>query len=117
VPQRVALADFADLKSTWTLGHSRGVVARALRAGSALGASEDELRQLEIAALVHDIGRVAVSNAVWDKLGPLGRGEREQVQSHAFHNDHIAAAISACRKKPSMAAVMIAGAISGIQAS
>jgi HD-GYP domain-containing protein (c-di-GMP phosphodiesterase class II) len=87
------LADFADLKSTWTLGHSRGVAARALRAGSALGASEDELRQLEIAALVHDIGRVAVSNAVWDKPGPLGRGEREQVQSHAFHTDRIAAAI------------------------
>jgi HD-GYP domain-containing protein (c-di-GMP phosphodiesterase class II) len=87
------LADFADLKSTWTLGHSRGVATRALRGAEALGASQDERARLEIAALVHDVGRVAVSNALWDKPGPLGRGEMEQVRTHAFHTDRIARAI------------------------
>ena len=94
--QRVAaelLADFADLKSTWTLGHSRAVAARVLRGADALGATEAERARLEIAALVHDIGRVAVSNALWDKPGPLARGEMEQVRTHAFHTDRIVATI------------------------
>jgi HD-GYP domain-containing protein (c-di-GMP phosphodiesterase class II) len=87
------LADFADLKSIWTLGHSRGVAARVLRGAEALGATAQEQERLEIAALVHDIGRVAVSNALWDKPGALGRGELEQVRTHAFHTDRIVAAI------------------------
>jgi HD-GYP domain-containing protein (c-di-GMP phosphodiesterase class II) len=87
------LADFADLKSTWTLGHSRGVAARVMRGAEALGATEAERASLELAALVHDIGRVAVSNALWDKPGPLGRGEMELVRTHAFHTDRIVASI------------------------
>jgi HD-GYP domain-containing protein (c-di-GMP phosphodiesterase class II)/DNA-binding CsgD family transcriptional regulator len=87
------LADFADLKSTWTLGHSRGVAARVVRGAEALGATDEERARVEMAALVHDIGRVAVSNALWDKPGPLGRGEMEQVRAHAFHTDRIVASI------------------------
>lgn len=87
------LADFADLKSTFTLGHSRGVAARAVRGAEVLGATSEELAHVEIAALVHDIGRVAVSNALWDKPGPLARGEMEQVRTHAFHTDRIVASI------------------------
>lgn len=87
------LADFADLKSVWTLGHSRGVAARATNAADKLGATAEERARLEIAALVHDVGRVAVSNALWDKAGPLGRGELEQVRTHAFHTDRIVASI------------------------
>jgi HD-GYP domain-containing protein (c-di-GMP phosphodiesterase class II) len=87
------LADFADLKSTFTLGHSRGVAARAVQAAGALGATDEERSRVEVAALVHDIGRVAVSNALWDKPGPLGRGEMEQVRTHAYHTDRVLAAI------------------------
>jgi HD-GYP domain-containing protein (c-di-GMP phosphodiesterase class II) len=87
------LADFADLKSTWTLGHSRGVAARAMRGAEALGATDEERARVEIAALVHDIGRVAISNALWDKPGALGAGEMEQVRTHAFHTDRIVRAI------------------------
>jgi HD-GYP domain-containing protein (c-di-GMP phosphodiesterase class II) len=87
------LADFADLKSTFTLGHSRGVAARAARGAEALGASEDERAHLELAALVHDVGRVAVSNAIWDKPGPLSRGELDHVRTHAFHTDRVVASI------------------------
>ncbi len=87
------LADFADLKSTWTLGHSRGVAARVVRGADALGARDEERQSLEIAALVHDIGRVAMSNALWDKPGPLSRGEMDQVRTHAFHTDRIVGSI------------------------
>jgi HD-GYP domain-containing protein (c-di-GMP phosphodiesterase class II) len=87
------LADFADLKSTWTLGHSRGVAARVVRGAEALGAREADRARLEVAGLVHDIGRLAVSNALWDKPGALGRGEMKQVRTHAFHTDRIVATI------------------------
>ncbi len=87
------LADFADLKSTFTLGHSRGVAARVVRGAEALGANEEERSLVEMAALVHDVGRVAVSNAIWDKPAALGRGELEQVRTHAFHTDRILATI------------------------
>ncbi len=87
------LADFADLKSTFTLGHSRGVAARAVQGAEALGATAEERTRVELAALVHDIGRVAVSNALWDKPGPLGHGEMEQVRTHAYHTDRVVAAI------------------------
>jgi HD-GYP domain-containing protein (c-di-GMP phosphodiesterase class II) len=87
------LADFADLKSTFTLGHSRGVAARVVRGAEALGATVEERAKLEIAGLVHDVGRAAVSNAVWDRPGPLGRGEMDQVRTHAFHTDRIVASI------------------------
>lgn len=87
------LADFADLKSTWKLGHSRGVAARALKAAQELGATEEELAQLELAALMHDVGCVAVSNALWDKTDPLLPGELEQIRTHTFHTDRIVSAI------------------------
>lgn len=81
------LADFADLKSTWTLGHSRGVAALAVEAGRALGLAETELHALRLAALLHDVGRIAVSNAIWDKAGPLDRDELDQVRAHTYHTE------------------------------
>lgn len=83
------MADYADLKSTWTLGHSRGVAERARRAGESLGLPADELATLELAALLHDLGRVAISNAIWDKPGPLDKGERELVRAHTHHTERV----------------------------
>lgn len=75
----------------------------------ALGASDDERDRVELAGLVHDVGRVAVSNAVWDKRGPLGRGEMEQVRTHAFHTDRILAAIGGAIGESADAVPLIAG--------
>lgn len=97
VQQRAAaelLADFADLKSTWMLGHSRAVAQRVRAAALAVGATPEEQQRLETAALVHDLGRVAVSNALWDKPGAYTRGEWKLVRTHAFHTDRIVALIS-----------------------
>jgi HD-GYP domain-containing protein (c-di-GMP phosphodiesterase class II) len=44
---------------------------------------------LRRAALVHDLGRVAVPARVWAKPGPLTRGEREQVRLHAYHSERV----------------------------
>ncbi|HET7489662.1 MAG TPA: HD domain-containing phosphohydrolase [Acidimicrobiales bacterium] len=76
----LVLADFADLKSPWTGGHSRGVASLAAEAGGPVA---------DAAALVHDLGRVAVPNTVWDKPGPLTRDERERAEAHALVTDQL----------------------------
>src|SRR5260370_41774144 len=76
----LVLADFADLKSPWTSGHSRGVAALALQACGP---------EAEAAALVHDLGRVAVPNTIWDKPGTLTRDERDRAETHALVTDQL----------------------------
>lgn len=85
----LAFASFADLKSTFTLGHSSGVANLAEKAGSIAGLSEDERRTLYRAALLHDIGRVAVPNSVWDKPGSLTVAEWERVRLHAYQTERV----------------------------
>jgi HD-GYP domain-containing protein (c-di-GMP phosphodiesterase class II) len=77
-----AIADFVDLKSPYTLGHARAVADLAAAAGAELGLSAAEIRTLRRAGLVHDLGRLAVSNSIWDKPGPLGPGEWERIRLH-----------------------------------
>lgn len=76
----LVLADFADLKSPWMNGHSRAVAALAREA---CGPSA------ESAALVHDLGCVAVPNSIWDKPGPLTRDERDRAEAHALVTDQL----------------------------
>jgi HD-GYP domain-containing protein (c-di-GMP phosphodiesterase class II)/DNA-binding CsgD family transcriptional regulator len=92
-----AIADFADLKSMWTLGHSRGVATLAEQAGAAAGLPVPDQVSLRRAGLVHDIGRVAVPVNVWAKPGPLNRDEYEQVRLHAYHTERVLDAAAGLR--------------------
>jgi DNA-binding CsgD family transcriptional regulator len=92
-----AVADFADLKSMWTLGHSRGVAGLAERAAGVAGLPMADQVQLRRAGLVHDIGRVAVPVNVWAKPGPLNRHEYEQVRLHAYHTERVLDAAAGLR--------------------
>jgi hypothetical protein len=92
-----AVADFADLKSMWTIGHSRGVAELAGQSAIAARVPAADVVLLRRAALVHDIGRVSVPFSVWAKPGPLSRGEREQVRLHAYHSERVLDAAGALR--------------------
>jgi HD-GYP domain-containing protein (c-di-GMP phosphodiesterase class II)/DNA-binding CsgD family transcriptional regulator len=92
-----AIADFADLKSMWTVGHSRGVAGLAERAAAVAGLPEADQVLLRRAGLVHDIGRVAIPVNVWAKPGPLNRDEREQVRLHAYHTERVLDAAAGLR--------------------
>jgi HD-GYP domain-containing protein (c-di-GMP phosphodiesterase class II) len=76
----LVLADFSDLKSPWLGGHSRGVAELAREACGP---------EAEAAALVHDLGRVAVANTVWDKRASLTRDERDRAEMHALVTDQL----------------------------
>jgi HD-GYP domain-containing protein (c-di-GMP phosphodiesterase class II) len=84
-----AVADFADLKSLWTIGHSRDVAHLAARSAAAARLPGPEIILLRRSALVHDIGRVAVPVHIWASPGPLTRDQHEQVRLHAYHSERV----------------------------
>jgi HD-GYP domain-containing protein (c-di-GMP phosphodiesterase class II) len=86
-----ALADFADIKSPYTLGHSSGVATLAAGAGRRYGLIEEDVRSLRRAGLLHDIGRVGISAGIWGKEGALSEREWEQVRLHAYYTDRVLA--------------------------
>jgi HD-GYP domain-containing protein (c-di-GMP phosphodiesterase class II) len=79
-----AIADFADIKSPYTTGHSRGVAERAAAAALRAGLGEAGAAELRRAGLLHDVGRIGVPNTVWDKPGPLSETEMERVRMHPY---------------------------------
>jgi len=86
-----ALADFADIKSPYTLGHSPGVAELASAAARLGGLGEAEALALWRAGLLHDLGRVGISAGVWTKPGPLTEREWEQVRLHPYYTERILA--------------------------
>jgi HD-GYP domain-containing protein (c-di-GMP phosphodiesterase class II)/DNA-binding CsgD family transcriptional regulator len=86
-----AFGNLADLKSPYFHGHAAEVARLAVGGARRLGLDEPTIRQMEVAALLHDVGRVGISNAVWEKQGPLTRAEWEQVRMHAYHSERVLA--------------------------
>jgi HD-GYP domain-containing protein (c-di-GMP phosphodiesterase class II)/DNA-binding CsgD family transcriptional regulator len=82
-------ADFVDLKSPWTRGHSRAVAELADRAAVECGLPVESRRALRHAGLVHDLGRVGVENGIWDKPGPLTTEEWERVRLHPYYTHRV----------------------------
>ena len=86
-----AIADFVDLKSPFTIGHSRAVADLAAEASRILGAGDAEVLTVRRAGLLHDLGRLGVSNAVWDKRGELTQPETERVRLHPYLTERMLA--------------------------
>jgi HD-GYP domain-containing protein (c-di-GMP phosphodiesterase class II) len=84
-----AVANFIDLKSPYTLGHAAAVAELAAQAANSLGLPADDVRTVRRAGLVHDFGRLGVSNAIWDKRGTLGAGERERIRMFPYLTERM----------------------------
>ena len=84
-----AVADFVDLKSPYTLGHARAVAQLVDVAGARLGLAGEPLATLRRAGMAHGLGRLGVSNAIWDKPGRLGAGEWERVRLQPYLTERI----------------------------
>lgn len=102
-PALSALADFSDLKSRYTRGHSRGVAELARRAAHVLGLGAHLETLLYRAGLLHDIGRVGVSSLVWDKAEPLSEGDWERVRFHSYVGERILSRAEALRSVAELA--------------
>jgi HD-GYP domain-containing protein (c-di-GMP phosphodiesterase class II) len=84
-----AIANFVDLKSPFTLGHSVAVAELAEEAGRRLGLPPEQVLTLRQAGLVHGFGRLGVSNSIWDRAGPLSAGEWERVRMYPYLTERM----------------------------
>ena len=84
-----AFAGVIDVKSPWTYRHSDLVAVLAVRIATALGADDAEVTDLRRAAMLHDIGKLAVSNRILDKPAGLTAAEHAQVRQHPLITGRI----------------------------
>jgi len=77
-----ALAAAIDARDQYTAGHSRRVADVSVLIGRELGLSRHELEQLHLGALLHDVGKIGVPDAVLLKTSRLTPAEFRQVQEH-----------------------------------
>ncbi|MGH7718285.1 MAG: HD-GYP domain-containing protein [Gemmatimonadaceae bacterium] len=90
-----AFADIVDAKSPFTYRHSSNVAMYAAAIGELSGFDADLLRRTRRAGLLHDIGKVGVSNRILDKNGPLDAEERAAVQRHPRYTWEILSRVKA----------------------
>ncbi len=83
----MAIAALTGLKSPWLREHSTGVAELAEAAAWRMGLPAASVTLVRRAALAHDLGRVGVSNAIWEKPGPLGFGDWERVRLHPHFSE------------------------------
>ena len=86
-----ALARSIEAKDPYTEGHCERLADYSSRLGQHLGLSKQEVTALARAGIVHDIGKVAVPDAVLLKPGPLTQEERRIVQGHPAAGENICA--------------------------
>jgi HD-GYP domain-containing protein (c-di-GMP phosphodiesterase class II) len=84
-----AMGEFADLVTPFFVGHSAGVAELAAAAARCCGLDAIDVTTVLRAALVHDVGRVAIPAGIWLKPGPLTADEWERVRLHAYHTERV----------------------------
>jgi HD-GYP domain-containing protein (c-di-GMP phosphodiesterase class II) len=90
-----AFAQVVDSKSPYTSGHSARVTLFTDLIAKEMGFSDEERRWLKRAALLHDIGKLGVSNSILDKPDKLDADEWAAMKLHAVHSETILSRISA----------------------
>src|SRR5258706_594331 len=83
------LADFVDIKSTYTLTHSSGVADLAVESARRAGLPESDITMIRRAALLKEIGRTGITSNIWEKTGSLTEREWERVRLHTYYTERI----------------------------
>ena len=84
-----SLATAIDARDPYTRGHSEGVASLSVLLGHELGWNETDLEMLEFAALLHDVGKIAVPDAILRKVEPLTPTEWNIIRLHPYHSAQI----------------------------
>jgi HD-GYP domain-containing protein (c-di-GMP phosphodiesterase class II) len=84
-----SLAAAIDAKDTYTYGHSFRVAKYSISIGKHLNISREKLTHLEIAAYMHDLGKIGVPESILAKPGRLTPQEFEEVKKHPILTDKI----------------------------
>jgi HD-GYP domain-containing protein (c-di-GMP phosphodiesterase class II) len=81
--------DITDYRSRFTATHSSGVAACAVGIAEQLAFTGKDLQQVELAGLIHDIGKLVVPNAILCKDAPLTAEERRIIHQHPYYTYRI----------------------------
>jgi HD-GYP domain-containing protein (c-di-GMP phosphodiesterase class II) len=98
-----AVGAFADLKCPYMTGHSAGVAELAASAARHHGLPDADVRVLRRAGLVHDLGRMGVSNGVWEKRTGLSDGDWERVRLYPYLTGRILSKVTGLQDVASVA--------------
>ena len=93
-----------DAKSPWTYRHSEGVAEIAGGIAEVMGFEPENMRLLRRAALLHDIGKLGISNLILDKPGKLNDEELGVMRKHPFWTRQILERVSGFRELAATAA-------------
>jgi HD-GYP domain-containing protein (c-di-GMP phosphodiesterase class II) len=86
-----ALSSALEAKDAYTLDHARSITDMSADLGRRLGMREDEIRDLKLGALLHDIGKIGVPTEILSKPGPLTDDEFEVMKEHTVIGERIIA--------------------------
>lgn len=89
-----ALAEATDARDSYTQGHSERVAKYAVSMAKELSLSEHEMNSLEQAALLHDIGKIAIPDNILHKIGPLDESDWLIMKRHPEHGQRILSKLS-----------------------
>lgn len=93
-----SLASAVDAKDPYTLGHSQRVTQYALAIAQELGLSSGDCEDLQLAALLHDVGKIGLPDEILLKAGKLTSDEWEQVRKHPIWGEKILRPIKQLRR-------------------
>ena len=83
------LGEVVEADDAYTGSHSRDVVDLAIAIELGMGLDEDQRRNLELAALLHDVGKIAISKTIINKPGPLTPAERAVIETHTIEGQKM----------------------------
>lgn len=83
------LGDVVEADDAYTGSHSRGVVELSLAVSDRLGLGFEQRRNVEFAALLHDVGKIAVPNEIINKEGPLDEAEWKVMKQHTIEGERM----------------------------
>ena len=94
----LSLAQSIEAKDPKKVGHSERLSEYALQLGESLDLSDEDLETLRVACLLHDIGKIAVPDAILAKPGPLTPEERLIMNQHPVTGESICAPLKSLRR-------------------
>ena len=93
-----AIVEAVDAKDPYTRGHSGRVVDYALVIGYAITKDKDKLKEIEISAILHDVGKIGIPDKILGKPGRLTRREEKYMQRHPEFSAAIVEPIEMLKK-------------------
>jgi putative two-component system response regulator len=93
----MSLARTIEARDPYTEGHCERLARYAVLIGQRLGLPDEDLAALHRGGFLHDVGKIAIPDAILSKAGPLTEEEREQMRAHTTVGEHLCGELRALK--------------------